>query len=211
MKLASLFDQAFDQRVRLLEQGIEPGKIEPDLQVEIILIGKIARRVQQVVVGYAETPPVEQAPVAGIGFDHRIPVRHERVLEQKELIFERKSGRRFQRDREKRVGRAVADIVVDLLQKGRHKVEGLMDVRKIGQQRRHIIIILDAVHADPGKDIRSRKVVLIVRLVHVPYKGYGKRVIGHDTGMSSPFSDAGPAERIKPDQPDRLVIFFSTA
>ena len=47
------------------------------------------------------------------------------------------------------------------------------------EQRRHVVIILDAVHTDPGKDVGTGDVILVIGLVHVPDEGYGERMVGH--------------------------------
>jgi len=88
-------------------------------------------------------------------------------------------GGGLQRERQELVRGAVLHVILYLLQERRHEVECLVDIGKIGQERGHVVVILDPVHPDPGKDVRARDIILIIGLVHVPDEGYVQRLVGH--------------------------------
>ena len=127
----SLLHQPFEERVVVLKERIEPGKIEPDLEIEIILGGIVAGGVQKVVRRNAVAPAVEQLPVGGIGLDHGVPVRHERVPEQEQLVLLIKFRGRLERQGKELVRGIVLHVVLDLLEKRRNKIERLVNIGEI--------------------------------------------------------------------------------
>jgi len=149
----SLPHQTPEKRVIVLKERIEPGEIEPDLEVEIVLCGIIAGGIQKLIRRDTVTPSVEQLPVGRIRLYHGVPVRHEGVLKQEKFVVFIKFRCRLERQGKELVGGTVLHVILDLLEERWYKVECLVDIGEIGEESRHVIVILDAVHSHPGQDI----------------------------------------------------------
>ena len=127
---------------------------------------------------------IKQLPVGWIRLDHGVPVRHEEVLEQEQFLILVEIRGRFDRHGQKLVGSIIPHIVTDLFEERGNEVEGLMNVGEVGQERGHVIIVLDAMHPDPRKDVGASHVITIVRLVHVPDKSYMEGFVAHGNGAT---------------------------
>ena len=94
---ASLVAQAAQAAVLVDGQGMNPGQVEPDLQIAEIAIGEAPQRFLGRVLPGAATQ--EQLLIAGVGPNHLGRIGHEEVVEQKEAIDLVQPVRRLARQR----------------------------------------------------------------------------------------------------------------
>src|SRR5882724_7081470 len=70
-------------------------------------------------------------------------------------------------DVEEGIARVARDIVLDLMDKRRNEIDGLMDSGKLVEQFHHAVVILERVQANPGQAIAPGDQVLVKRLMLV--------------------------------------------
>src|SRR5260370_39185060 len=100
---------------------MNPGEIEPDLQVAEITLSKAPESFAgRVSTGPA---PLQQLGITRIRPSHVIVIGHEEMIQQKETVFFREPVRRFASHIQKLVRGAALCISLELDQEARHEVD----------------------------------------------------------------------------------------
>ena len=176
----ALVDEQAQVRVAFDDERMDPGEIEPDLQIaQIVLLEAPQGFAGRVLAG---GPPQVKLLVAGEGGDHVMRIGHEEVVEQIEAIRLGQIVGRDSRDLQGPIGRPAIGIGLNLHQQARHQVDGAVHGREFEQVQGHADIIFDAVQPNPGHGVLTADVVGIIGLVLVPVKGNGK--VGHQISLA---------------------------
>src|SRR5207248_568887 len=86
------------------------------------------------------------------------------------------------RNRQKRILRRPRDVVLNLRDQRRHKIEVLVNVGKLIQQLHHAVIVFQCMEAYPGQAVFAGHQILVERLVLMPEKD--KTQGGHERKFS---------------------------
>ena len=127
-------------------ERMEPGQVEPDLQVQ-------------------------EVAVSGMEADHPVPGRHEEVVEYELGVLELQVRRGDLRAPKKSIRRAPFHVVQQLVHHRRHQVDDATRPGIVRQQAGHAVVVLDPVQPDPGHGQFARRRLLVVGLVLVPENG----------------------------------------
>ena len=148
---------------------MDPGEVEPDLQVAQVALVEAAQGLPGAVA--AEAPPLVQLGEACVRQDHGVGVGHEEVVEQEDRVGLAQAVGRHARDVEEAVAPALVGVLEELEQQARHQVDGAAHLGHLEQVQRHAVVVLHAVQADPRHGVLPRDVVGVVGLVLVPEQG----------------------------------------
>ena len=155
----------------------DPGQVEPHLQIGQLAVGEELRQLRVTArpglllfLHQLEVSRILPDPADLARFGH--PARDECALITAE-VADRTPGK-IEID----IGEPAADVAVDLVQQRRDQVEGLVDQGKSVEHGRHLVVVLGASQAHPGKQEGAGQVVAIVGLVHVPDKSH-MQGLGH--------------------------------
>ena len=165
--VAALAHQLADDGIALDHLRTDPGEVEPHLQVAQLGIAEEPGEVK----GTARPrllPLSNQLDVARGLPDATDLARLGHPAGNEGALVGAQLGNRTARQLEVDVGEPRVGVVLHLGDQRRHQVEGCFYGRVVRQERRHLVVILGATHADPGKEEAAGEVVLVVRLVHVP-------------------------------------------
>ncbi|MNY00119.1 hypothetical protein D3C86_1326020 [compost metagenome] len=170
-EVAPPLDQGQQVRIGLLPEGIEPRQVEPDREVHPLLDVELANGLLEGELGEQRVAFERKLAVARMLDEHAIPVEIEEALEKVALVVEAVLAHRHQRQLERAIDGAVVTVVDQLLQQGRHEVEGLVQRRELLQELRHVEVVLDGMQAHPRHEVLARQAVLVEGLMHVPDDG----------------------------------------
>ena len=163
-EIAAPLDPAAHLRVVGLELLVEPGELRPHLHVAQFLGAEHIARAGPLLCGTR----VEQFAVARVAVDHVRRIGIERMLQEVLALVLGQVLGRLEREIEKRVARLPGRVLFHLRHHGRHEVEGLLHFGEIFQNAHHAVVVLEGVHARPGKLVFAGSKVFIKRLMHVP-------------------------------------------
>ena len=147
-----------------------PREIEPHLEIEEFLRGKIPQPALHFVAVKGEPPLVQQLPVAREGLHEIVPVDFEEVLEDRELLVLLQIRRGLARPVEPEGADFSPGQRLDLEQQHRREIEIHAHAGEVLDDGDHVEIALHAVQPDPRHHRGLRPRIDVVRLVHVPKK-----------------------------------------
>jgi len=150
--------------VALAELGSEPSEVEPHLQVTQVLRREVP----------AGAAPFEQLRVAWVGVDLMVPIGVEEGSEQFLAVLAGKFLRGYEGEFQGAIRGAALEVVVQLQQQYWGEVDGHVHVGMLGNERRHGVVVTDAVKPDPRLPVAARTVgqarIAVERLVLVPHQ-----------------------------------------
>ena len=165
LEVAPLLNEPAHARIGLEVKRIHPGELVPHLQVADVADGELPGGDGGAAAVFALA---EQLAVSRVGVDHAPPRCVEAVGDQEGALFVGQLLGRLEADLEMPVPGAAVRERFELHEEGRHEVEREAHVRKLAQQRRHPVVVLERMQADPRQDVLPCHQVLIERLVMVP-------------------------------------------
>ena len=145
---------------------VEPGELRPHLQVAKIPRAEQVPRARALL----PLPRTVQLAVARVAVDHALRIGVEGMLQQEGALRVGQVLGRLEGRLEERVHGLARGVLRHLRHHRRHQVEGLPDFRKLLQNPRHAVVILEGVHARPRQLVLAGSQVLVEGLVHVPQK-----------------------------------------
>jgi hypothetical protein len=195
-----------DQRRDVLffqKELVKPCDLRQHLKVGEILRLEISFRSLRMIPVLAK--PLPQLAVPRITSDQILRVRLKQVLQRKPALFIRKILGRLGRDIQERIQRRPGNIILYLDHQRRHKIEVLMNLRKLIQQLHHSVIVFERVQSRPRQAILAGDQVFIKRLVLMPKKddaqdGHGwssQSSMGENQNMKFSSFEACNSERSK--------------
>ena len=132
-------------RVLGLELLVEPGELRPHLQVAKILRAEQIPRPRALL----PLPRAVQLAVARVAVDHALRIGVEGVLQQECAVRIGEILGRLEGRLEKRIRGLARGVLRHLRHHRRDQVERLPDFRKLLQNPRHAVVVLEGVHARP--------------------------------------------------------------
>ncbi len=147
---------------------VKPCDLRKHLKVGEILRLEISFRPLRMIPMLAK--PLPQLAVPRITSDQILRIRLKQVLQRKPALFIRKILGRLGCDIQERILCRPGNVILNLHHERRHKIEVLMNLRKLIQQLHHAVIVFEPVQSRPRQAVFARDQVFIKRLVLMPKK-----------------------------------------
>ena len=112
--------------------------------------------------------------VARIAANHVHRVRLKQILQGEAAFVGREIFCRLGCDLEERIVGRSGNVVLDLRDQRRNKVEGLVYVGELVQQFDHSIVVFEGVQPNPGKTVFARDQIFVERLMLMPENDYAQ-------------------------------------
>lgn len=186
--MRTFFHQAQHQGVFASYRFPGPGQVIPGDQ-----IGQITARepVDAGLVALAHAlPELVESPIGRKRLQHGRQIHLETTLDQGQT-FRARQGAEVRVDQfgEQRVAQVAAaelvDVIVELLQQGRHKIHYGAHIRVLFQMRSHVGIILEGMQIGPGQK-KNAGFITVIRLVKMPaeyeLQHFDLQISGHSPG-----------------------------
>jgi hypothetical protein len=95
-------------------------------------------------------------------------IRLEQILKRESAFLGAQIASWFRSNREERIARGAAFVVLNLRDERRNQIKGLMDVRELIEQFHHSVVVFEGVQTYPGETVLSGDQIFVERLMLVP-------------------------------------------
>ncbi len=151
--------------------GVEPGQVEPDLQVAELGDGEGGGALFPGV-GRVRVSLVRQLEIAGMRTSPGMVGALAHALHDESPFGRGQLGRRLQGVVPIGIGEVPRSIVLQLLHERGDEVEALVEGRVVDEGLHHVEVVLESMHACPGHAENAGPRRPVVGLMHVPDEGY---------------------------------------